>query len=74
MFDSVTPAKLFQELGSRLWSKQAEQCVCPVLLQWEVGTASKAGKVQQPHLSPSALLTQRSGSKGGVQAGVLFKN
>lgn len=33
---------------------------CPVLPQWDVGTASKAGKVQQPHISPSALLPQRS--------------
>lgn len=65
VFDLVTAAKLSQELGNGVWSNQAEQCVCPVLPQWDVGTTSKAGKVQHPHISPSALLPQRSGHKWG---------
>lgn len=65
VFGLVTAAKLSQELGNGAWSNQAEQCVCPVLLQWDVDTASKAGKVQQSHISPCALLPQRNGRKWG---------
>lgn len=65
VFGLVTAAKLSQELGNGVWCSQAEQCAGPVLLQWDVDTASRAGKVLQSHISPYALLPQRNGCKWG---------